>query len=576
MAQGLSIHIGLNHIDENVYGPGNDLAGCVNDAHDMQALAVAQGFQTTLMLDEAATSGAVIQAISGAAQSLRAGDLLLLTYSGHGSQVPDRNGDEPDGQDETWCLYDRMLIDDELNQLWSQFAAGTRIVMLSDSCHSGTVARMIRARELAAASPISAAARSLITRARAAANPPPMGGVPPVQNREPRFRWLPPEASARAYRQANGLYDTLQRLVGRDMRDSLAASVILISGCQDNQLSADGDRNGLFTEKLLEVWASGGFTGDYRLFHQQILDRMPMDQTPNYFTTGATNAAFEGERPFTITTDATNEPVNSALWVTGPETMERGGPAPGFQVNPGPNSYYIFEITGDASLFDTGNASDRRTEDNFYGSWSDGAHMTSPDYTLPDAVWQRLKAFDRLYYRIGSTAAATGWINYMVSTPDQMYDSAPSIAISAGQSAGGGEEGTAPAIWGPSELGAGDAAPGFDIDTGGAPWFIVEVAVESRLFDSEASGADRTDENFYGSWSDTALLTGSSYVLPDPVWQRLALTDALFYRVGTTTSETGWENYLVSIGDADHANAPTISITGSRSPSAKRAARELA
>lgn len=94
------------------------------------------------MLDEQATAEAVIGAIAGTAHSLRSGDMLLLTYSGHGSQVPDKNSDESDGQDETWCLYDRMLVDDELNALWSQFKSGVRICMLSDSCHSDTVARV--------------------------------------------------------------------------------------------------------------------------------------------------------------------------------------------------------------------------------------------------------------------------------------------------------------------------------------------------------------------------------------------------------------------------------------------------
>ena len=39
---------------------------------------------------------------------------FLLTYSGHGGQINDVNNDEPDGLDETWALYDRELVDDEL------------------------------------------------------------------------------------------------------------------------------------------------------------------------------------------------------------------------------------------------------------------------------------------------------------------------------------------------------------------------------------------------------------------------------------------------------------------------------
>src|SRR5688500_19498444 len=100
------------------------------------------------MTESQATSSAVISAIGQASRSLTSGDILLLTYSGHGGQFDDVNGDEDDGQDETWVLWDRQVLDDELYSLWSQFAAGVRIFVLSDSCHSGTVLRMVAAKDM--------------------------------------------------------------------------------------------------------------------------------------------------------------------------------------------------------------------------------------------------------------------------------------------------------------------------------------------------------------------------------------------------------------------------------------------
>ena len=60
-------------------------------------------FKSTLLLTKAATSKNVIAAIADAAATLHSGDFFLLSYSGHGGQVPDTNGDETeDDMDETW------------------------------------------------------------------------------------------------------------------------------------------------------------------------------------------------------------------------------------------------------------------------------------------------------------------------------------------------------------------------------------------------------------------------------------------------------------------------------------------
>ena len=120
------------------------LAGCINDCNDMRDLAAGMGFRTRQLIDAAATSGAVVAAIDRRREDAeRAGDILLLTYSGHGSQVPDTMAEETDQLDETWVLWDRQLLDDELYDLWCRFAAGVRILLISDSCHSGTVSRAV-------------------------------------------------------------------------------------------------------------------------------------------------------------------------------------------------------------------------------------------------------------------------------------------------------------------------------------------------------------------------------------------------------------------------------------------------
>jgi hypothetical protein len=78
------------------------------------------------------------------------------------------------------------------------------------------------------------------------------------------------------------------------------ASVLLTSGCQDNQTSLDGDKNGLFTQTLLNAWNGGKFRGGYRSFHKAIAANMPPWQSPNFFAVGAPSPKFMTQRPFKV------------------------------------------------------------------------------------------------------------------------------------------------------------------------------------------------------------------------------------------------------------------------------------
>jgi hypothetical protein len=279
MALGISLHVGLNRVDPAHYqGWDGELTACEFDANDMRAIAEGQGFEARSLLTKEATSDAVLAAIERAAGELDQGDLFLCTYSGHGGQVPDRNGeDEEDRSDETWVAYDRQIVDDELYALWSRFAPGVRIFVLSDSCHSGTVVRDIEAK---VPGPVS-------TRQKAAAE-------------SPRYRALPRDVMIATYRANARMYDAIQeRLPGAERADP-AATVLLISGCRDDQLSLDGFSNGLFTENLRAVWADGAWEGGHAEFREAIRARMPAKQQPNYLRVGAANPEFEQQKPFTV------------------------------------------------------------------------------------------------------------------------------------------------------------------------------------------------------------------------------------------------------------------------------------
>ncbi|HLL12206.1 MAG TPA: caspase family protein [Rubrivivax sp.] len=307
-SKALSLHIGVNLVDPTAYGGWDGpLSACEFDARDMATLARSKGMQPTVLMTKKATRAATLAALRKASKSLQPGDFYFLTYSGHGGQVPDTNRDEPDRKDETWCLYDGQLIDDELYLELTRFAAGVRIVVLSDSCHSGSVTRE---------------------------------GRPPEPPPGQRSKLMPEAVARRVYDENQAFYDQLQAdvakqaaLINPDSSNRNAskpsvdpdlalaalahtgaaaqvaslvgrpkAAVVLISGCQDNQSSMDGEFNGAFTEQLLRVWDKGAFHGNYGSFHARIRARLPGSQSPNLFTLGPAPelAAFVAQVPFTI------------------------------------------------------------------------------------------------------------------------------------------------------------------------------------------------------------------------------------------------------------------------------------
>ena len=116
MNKGYSLHIGVNSINPLHYHTSGRLDCCQNDALAMQELLNKNSFITSTLFTERATRKNVINKWVELTKKAQKGDLVVITYSGHGSFIPDLNNEkeETDGRDETWCLYDAQLIDDEI------------------------------------------------------------------------------------------------------------------------------------------------------------------------------------------------------------------------------------------------------------------------------------------------------------------------------------------------------------------------------------------------------------------------------------------------------------------------------
>jgi hypothetical protein len=137
--------------------PFPSLKGALNDRFIVKAVLQARfGFQNQdfIILDNnKATHSGIEQAFKTLIARVQFGDFVYIHYSGHGSQTPDLNGDEPGGMDQTWVSYgartgkypgkdDYEVLDDEIKE-WLQaiYAKTAWVVFVSDSCHSATVSR---------------------------------------------------------------------------------------------------------------------------------------------------------------------------------------------------------------------------------------------------------------------------------------------------------------------------------------------------------------------------------------------------------------------------------------------------
>jgi hypothetical protein len=275
-------------------GWSGDLIACENDATDMMAIAMAQGFDARKILTRNATRRALLDGIAHAAARVTAGDIFLLTFSGHGGYLDDQNGEEEDGQDETLCLYDGELIDDELYRAFGAFAAGVRILVVSDSCHSGTVVWFTELLDKGAIEALAPQLRDAVTELAIAS----------TERCQRRARYMPADVGARVYQRNKAFYDAITSDPAlADAQGSVVASVILLSGCQDDQESMDGNANGVFTGALKTAWANGAFAGGYADFISAIADTIADQgepQVPGWIAIGAVNPNFEAQRPFSV------------------------------------------------------------------------------------------------------------------------------------------------------------------------------------------------------------------------------------------------------------------------------------
>jgi metacaspase-1 len=233
---------------------GADLRGCVNDVKALGAALVEfHGFTTgdiAVLTDGDATKKAMEAGIRKLVRGAKKGDVVLLHYSGHGSNVPDDDKDEADGRDEILCPTDldwnNPLRDDWLRTTFDGLRAGVSFTVIMDCCHSGTNTRAI----LPPDAPVKE--RYL----------PSPWGLAAVES----GRSLPKKVTSELRRAPRA---------ARKAKDIVNAELpeVLITGCRDTQTSADAFINGAYAGALTFALVEAIRQSKGRLTYRELHDR---------------------------------------------------------------------------------------------------------------------------------------------------------------------------------------------------------------------------------------------------------------------------------------------------------------
>lgn len=248
---------------------GADLRGCVNDVRNIEpALKKYYGFKAaniSVLTDYDATKSKIEKGIRDLIRGSKAGDVLYLHYSGHGSNVEDTSGDEPDRRDEIMCPTDlnwkKPLTDDWLRTQFDKVKPGVNLTVVMDCCHSGTITRQIQPPDA-----------KVINRFL----PSPFDIAEMETAGKIRGKILHPRGLKPA-RKSRGSVDV----------EVVDIPEVLITGCKSDQTSADafieGSYNGALTYYLVKAIAENDGKLSYRDLHEQTLcaiKKEEYDQTP--------------------------------------------------------------------------------------------------------------------------------------------------------------------------------------------------------------------------------------------------------------------------------------------------------
>jgi hypothetical protein len=224
------------------------LYGCVNDAKLWQRTLQTLGFEVDLLEDHKAKRDSILAALEGLLRSSRAGDVVVFQYAGHGTKLPDLNGDELGGDtpntDEALCPIDfadgAFLIDDDLAELFALVPDGVNVTCFMDCCHSGTNTRF--------------AVGGPSTQGRSNERKRFIVVDETVIEKHVRDRETRRGRSSRTYRGPDGMRE------------------VVFAACQSDEVAWESDNQGDFTRRAIPVLASGFNSLSHETFMSRVVE----------------------------------------------------------------------------------------------------------------------------------------------------------------------------------------------------------------------------------------------------------------------------------------------------------------
>jgi hypothetical protein len=285
MAKAWAVLVGVLHMEDGTWASGSENAE--NDVDLMQEILT--GFGKIVPLKTAgATRDSVLGVLGTAAASLTKDDLFVFYYAGHG--LPGSDGHTR----HLIVLYNELLDTAELGKIWCHFRPDVRIVMISESCNSGTDYRkyltslnlnLEEALEESAHNPIEEIGVGDIAK--------PDRGAPRAGDAQgPRGQ----------DRSAGGSLKLGPISPFRDDTQAagMQAQMIHFGATADDEDAVGGE----FTSELLKVWKRDSFKNYRQLFCQTLAlvkASIYKDfQFPEYRPYGPVSTGFEDQKPFTI------------------------------------------------------------------------------------------------------------------------------------------------------------------------------------------------------------------------------------------------------------------------------------